>query len=46
MADEIIIKYKADVSGLTADLKTVQTDLKATETVATDSANKTTNPTK
>ncbi len=41
MADEIIIKYTADVSGLKADLKTVQTELKNTEKVGVDAADKT-----
>ena len=42
MAEEILVAYKADVSQLTGQLKTVQTEMKTTETVAINSATKTT----
>lgn len=42
MAEKIIIEYGANVNGLKADLKTVQTELKATEQTAATAADNTT----
>ena len=41
MAEEIIVKYKAEVDGFKADLKTVQTELKNTEDAGTSAATNT-----
>jgi hypothetical protein len=38
MADEILVQYKADVSGFHASMKSVQSDLKSTESVGATSA--------
>lgn len=43
MADQILVEYKVSVDGLKADLKTVQTEMKATEKAGTDAAQNTTN---
>lgn len=40
--DKIIIEYQANVAGLSAGLKTVQTDMKTTEVVGVTAANNTT----
>lgn len=41
MADEILVKYKADTSELRAELKSTQEEFKKTETVGVESAKKT-----
>lgn len=41
MADEILVKYKADTSDLRAELKSTQEEFKKTETVGVESAKKT-----
>lgn len=42
MADEIIVKYTADVSGFKAEMKSTQAEIKATETTAVNAGKATT----